>query len=227
MTAVAGGIEIALPGEEAAAAPVLAPVRVMRNKKNPQLAAAEKEMAAIDKAKYIPSNWGTRFELSVQASILRGEVKEMAGVTHAFRMQHNESGHGIDILAVGTGKDGKLKIWHVECKWTTGTSKFPQQLKGSAAGMQTSAAWTKANFAEWWKVAPAAERRQLMHAVTVANGGRAVSEARLTKLITQADVIIAGPVGMGALGVMRLVWGRMSALSRAGRNMLYLEFRPR
>jgi hypothetical protein len=194
--------------------------------KKSQLASTQAAMAAID-AGDIPLHWGDRFELSVLSSVLRGEVAEMAGVTYAFRAQFGESGHGIDIIAIGTDGKGKLKIWQIECKWVTPGSRFSQKLGGSAHGIQTSAGWTKANFLEWWKGASARDKRNLLDAVKVANGGVAVSEARLVKLITDAEVIIAGPLGAGVAGLMRKVWGKMGALVKlGGRKPRYVEFRP-
>jgi len=219
----AGGLALDVSGEDVSPAPAqtVSPMRLARTPQ--QLKAAEAAMTKIDAAKYLPANWGDRFELSVLATILRGDAKGMEGVTYAFRAQH-KSGQGIDIIAVGKGPDGKLKIWQVECKWTLGGGL--QKLGERGGERQTSRGWTKANFQEWWKGAGAAERRQLLNAVRAANGGRAVSEARLVKLVADAEVIIAGPVGAGVLGVMRKVWGQMAALARGGRTISYREFRP-
>ncbi|MGW6128497.1 hypothetical protein ACWFNE_00590 [Cellulomonas sp. NPDC055163] len=215
-----GGIAFAVPAE--ATPPVtVSELRVQRTPQ--QLRSAESAMAAID-AGPMPRHWGDRFELSVLASTLRGEVAGMEGVTYAFRAQHR-SGQGIDIIAFGTGPDGRFKIWQIECKWTEG-GPYLAKLGSRGGAIQTSEAWTHANMVEWFKVAPAAEKSQLLRAVKAANGGRAVSEAHLATLIAKADVIIAGPLGTGAAGMMRRIWGQMSALSRAGRVISYREFRP-
>ncbi|OLT23754.1 hypothetical protein BJF78_31735 [Pseudonocardia sp. CNS-139] len=191
-----------------------------------QLASTQAAMAAID-AGDIPLHWGDRFELSVLSSVLRGEVAEMAGITYAFRAQHGESGHGIDIIAVGTDGKGKLKIWQIECKWVTPGSPYAQKLGGSVHGIQTGAGWTKANFIAWWNGASARDKRNLLDAVRAANAGVAVSEARLVKLVTDAEVIIAAPLGAGIAGLMRRVWGKMGALVKlGGRKIGYREFRP-
>jgi hypothetical protein len=218
-----GGISFAL-SPEPTAAPAGA-VSGMRLQRTPQqLRAAETAMAAID-AGPMPRHWGDRFELSVLASVLRGEVEGMQGVTYAFRAQHR-SGQGIDIIAFGKGSNGKFKIWQIECKWTMG-GPYLQKLGSKGGAIQTSEAWTQANIAEWFKVAPPIEKNQLLNAIKAANGGRAVSEAHVASLIAKAPVIVAAPLGAGAAGMMRRVWGQMSALARGGRNVKYLEFHPR
>ncbi|ABW13184.1 hypothetical protein Franean1_3791 [Parafrankia sp. EAN1pec] len=224
----AGGLEVDLPSVAAPAQRSVISTRSVQRAPNKQLAAVTAKMAAIDTARDVPRDWGNRFELSVVASVLRGEVPEMSGVVHAFQAQHNASGHGIDIIAVGTGSRGRLKFWQIECKWAGPESGYPRHLGGSRAGIQTSAGWTKDNFVRWWEAAPPGEKRQLLNAVKAANGGRAIEVEKLTDLISRAEVIIAAPLGAGAAGVMRRIWGEMGALTRfGGRKMSYREFRPR
>ena len=188
-----------------------------------QLKSAQKAMAAID-AGPMPAHWGDRFELSVLSSVLRGEVQGMEHVTYAFRAQH-KSGQGIDIIAFGKGPDGKISVFQIECKWNSGFR--PTKLGGSSAGIQTSESWTKDNIAKWFESASSVEKNQLMRAVQAANGGKALTERQVSRLIAEAPVMVAAPIGAGAAGMMRKVWGQMSALARAGRKIAYREFVPR
>jgi hypothetical protein len=228
MLVSAGGMQVDAPADPAPVQQIVqrtpGPVPVQRAP-NKQLAAAEAAMAAIDTGD-LPLHWGDRFELSVLASVLRGEVAGMEGVTYAFRAQHR-SGQGIDIIAVGRDAKGRLKFWHIECKYIAAGSRFGAELGGSAAGIQTSTGWTKDNFIKWWERSTPGDRADLLKAVRVANGGKAVSLERLTKLITDAEVIIAAPLGAGIVGAMRRVWGMMGFLKRAGppgRATSYREF---
>jgi hypothetical protein len=163
----------------------------------------------------MPRHWGDRFELSVLASVLRGEVSGMEGVSYAFRAQH-KSGQGIDIIAVGRDAKGKLKFWHIECKYIEVSGRFKAELGGSAAGIQTSTGWTKDNFLKWWAQATPGDKSELLKAVKVANAGKAVTLEQLVKLITKAEVMIVAPLGVGAAGLMRRVWGTMGFLKKTG-----------
>ncbi|MGI5214768.1 hypothetical protein [Plantactinospora sp. CA-290183] len=222
----AGGLQIDLPPAEASVQPSAMGPKSVQRQPNKQLAAATAAMAVIDSGD-LPPHWGDRFELTVLASVLRGEVDGMSGITYAFRAQHNTRGHGIDIIAVGSDGKGKLKLWQIECKWVGGESRFERNLGGSRAGIQTGAEWTRDNFVKWWAVASQDHRRELLIAVKAANGGHAVDAATLTKLIADAEVIIAAPLGAGAAGLMRKIWGTMGALTRfGGRTMRYREIPP-
>jgi hypothetical protein len=193
---------------------------------NKQLADATAAMAKID-AGDIPIHWGDRFELSVLASVLGGKVPGMAGVTYAFRAQHNKSGHGIDIIAIGADSGGKLKTWQIECKWVDVEKGFKHVLEKRSTGIQTGAEWTRNNFILWWEGAHEADKKQLLNAVKATNSGHAVSVEKLMELVTNAEVIIAGPLGAAVAGLMRRMWGSMGALKKfGGRVTRYLEFRP-
>ena len=220
----AGGVQAIEPadiGPEASVQPSVQ--RSNGTKANPQLAAAMAEIAAID-AGPIPRHFGTRFELEILARAMRGELVGMSGVVHAFRAQYNASGHGIDIIAVGRGEGGKLKLWQIECKWVE--SFFKPELKSRKTGIQTSASWTKEGFKRWLKAATPADKAQLFAAVRTANGGRAVSETRLIKLVSEAEVIVTAPLAAASAELLSRVFGTMGALIRhQRRQMRFLPFR--
>lgn len=84
-----------------------------------------------------PLSSGTTFETTVAGMLRRGTVPGLPAMDHVIRGQYNRSGHGMDLIGIRIGSNGRVYFYHIEVK-----GGWMPALGRTRRGTQLGAAWT-------------------------------------------------------------------------------------